>query len=131
MNTQSVFASAIFANSGAILWHGPHHVAVKSTTTSCESEHGQLWCTKRCGASNGIANVRGQRQVRSEPPQRTHKCSTTALVHELTRLVVSSMSGRQTRHDTTRIAVHLAAGPGKDGVKFGLGGDLLDHGAFR
>jgi len=39
MNTQSVFASAIFANSGAILWHGPHHVAVKSTTTSCESEH--------------------------------------------------------------------------------------------
>jgi hypothetical protein len=26
--------------------------------------------------------------------------------------------------------VHLAAGPGKDGVKFGLGGDLLDHGAW-
>jgi len=26
--------------------------------------------------------------------------------------------------------VYLAAGPGKDGVEFGLGGDLLDHGSW-
>jgi len=34
MNSTSGFASARSLNTGAIRWHGPHHVAVKSTTTS-------------------------------------------------------------------------------------------------
>jgi hypothetical protein len=37
------------------------------------------------------------------------------------------MSGPQSQHNTTHSALHLAASPGKDGVEFGLCGDLLDH----
>ena len=41
MNTQSEYSSAILTNVGPMRWHGPHHVAVKSTHTSCGVEASQ------------------------------------------------------------------------------------------
>lgn len=41
MNTQSGKSSAILTNVGPMRWHGPHHVAVKSTHTSCGVEASQ------------------------------------------------------------------------------------------